>query len=188
VYSVRERIATHSVDHKEEVDLEYFSTKLKQYSDYEYWAEDNFDITHCVDYDDLHNDADKVLENITGLNDTVSNSMGLSLQEYSRFRYLSSMYAQTKDAKYIDNACIEKLEHMFELHYKIQDLHYRLRLPTTMPIKMNTMADKRSRVTNFDQALEIYNTWASVGNRHPEITTECIDKKIISEEKIYVDK
>ena len=41
VYSVKERISVHGEDIKQTLDLRYFNGKLKQYSNYEYWAEDN---------------------------------------------------------------------------------------------------------------------------------------------------
>ena len=70
----------------------------------------------------------------------------------------------------------------------IEQLHHTLRLPTIMPIKMNTMANKRSRVTNFDQAVEVYNTWALKGNRHAVVTEEIIKNKVDTEKQIYADQ
>ena len=188
VYSVTERTATHLLGTIEPIDLNYFNQKLKQYSDYEYWAHDNFNITHKVNYDDLHNNIDLALQNITGLPNCVEERYGISLQDYSQFRYLSSMYTQTKDPIYVNNACVEKLEPMCELYLRISQLNYSRRLPTPMPIKMNTLADKCSRITNFDQAVEKYNIWAASGNRHPEITQEDISKKINQEAQIYANR
>ena len=83
---------------------------------------------------------------------------------------------------------IDVIEQMCNLHSMIEQLHYTRRLPTTMPIKMNTMANKRSRVTNFDQAVETYNDWALKGNRHAIVTEEIIRNKIDTEKQIYVDQ
>jgi hypothetical protein len=63
-----------------------------------------------------------------------------------------------------------------------------MRLPTTMPLKMNTLADKRSRITNFNQAVDTYNTWASNSNRHAIVTEEIISNRIDTERLIYVNK
>lgn len=188
VYSVTERINTHGVGVKEPIDLDYFQSKLNQYAEYEYWAEDNFNITKKVNYDDLHNNVDQLMQHITGLTHSIEKKYGISLQDYSRFRYFSSMYTQTKDPIYTDNACIEKLEPMCELHLRISQLHYSLRLPDTMPIKMNTMSDKRSRITNFNQAVETYNNWALKGNKYAIVTEETISNKIHTEKQIYVGK
>lgn len=188
VYSVTERIDTHGVDVKEPIDLDYFKSKLNHYTEYEYWAEDNFNITKKVNYDDLHNNVDQLMQHITGLTHSVEKKIGISLQDYSRFRYLSSMYTQTKDPAYFNNSCIEKLEPMCELHLKISQLCYSRRLPSTMPMKMNTISDKRSRITNFNQAVETYNNWALKGNKHAIVTEEIISNKIITEKQIYVNK
>ena len=55
MYSVAQRIETHGVGVKEPIDLDHFQSKLDQYAEYEYWAQDNFTITkHTVNYDHLH--------------------------------------------------------------------------------------------------------------------------------------
>lgn len=187
VYSVQQRIDTHGVDVKEPIGLDYFQKKLDEYAEYEYWAEDNFNITKKVNYDDLHNNVDQQMQEITGLDHTVKDKIGISLQDYSRYRYLLSMYKQTKDTQYFFNG-IDVIDEMCNLHGMIERLNYSLRLPSSMPIKMNTMANKRSRVTNFDQAVKTYNDWALKGNRHAIVTEEIIRNKIDTEKQIYVDQ
>jgi hypothetical protein len=187
VYSVAERIDTHGVGVKEPIDLDYFQSKLDQYAEYEYWAEDNFNITKKVNYDDLHNNVDQQMQDITGLTHSVEDRFRISLQDYSRYRYLLSMYKQTKDTQYFFNG-IDVIDEMCNLHARIEQLHYTFRLCSTMPIKMNTMANKRSRVTNFDQAVETYNNWALKGNRYAIVTEETIINKIDTEKKIYADQ
>ena len=188
VYSISKRIDIHGVGVKEPIDLNHFQNKLDQYAEYEYWAEDNFNITKKVNYDDLHNNVDVAMKDITGLDhNIVKDKTGISLQDYSRYRYLVSMYKQTKDTQYFFNG-INVIDEMCNLHGMIERLCYTLKLPTTMPIKMNTMANKRSRVTNFDQAVETYNNWALKGNRHAIVTEEIISNKIDTEKQIYVDR
>ena len=137
VYSVTERIDTHGVSVKQPIDLDYFQSKLDQYAEYEYWAEDNFNITKKVNYDDFHNNVDQLMQHITGLTHSVEKKYGISLQDYSRFRYLSSMYTQTKDPIYVNNACIEKLEPMCELYLRISQLFYSRRLPVLYLLSHN---------------------------------------------------
>ena len=187
VYSVTERIDTHGVGVKEPIDLNFFQSKLDEYAEYEYWAEDNFNITKKINYDDLHNNVDQLMQHITGLTHSVEDRFGISLQDYSRYRYLLSMYKQTEDTQYFFNG-IDVIDEMCNLHSMIEQLHYTLRLPGTIPIKMNTMANKRSRVTNFDQAVETYNNWALKGNRHAIVTEEIISNKIATEKQIYADQ
>ena len=187
VYTVDERIDTHGVDITEPIDLGYFQRKLAQYADYEYWAQDNFKITKKINYDDLHYDIDQQMQAITGLDHSVKDKTGISLQDYSRYRYFLSMYKQTKDSQYFFNG-IDVIDQMCDLHGLIVHLHLTRRLVTRIPIKMNTMADKRSRVTNFNQAVDVYNSWASKGNRHEVVTEETIRNKIDTENQIYADK
>lgn len=187
VYSVDERIDAHGVDVKQPIDLDFFQNKLDQYAEYEYWAQDNFAITKKVNYDDLHNNVDQQMQMITGLTHTVKDRTGITLQDYSRYRYLLSMYKQTKNQEYVFNA-IDVLDEMCNLHGIIEALNHTRRLPTRMPIKMNTMANKRSRTTNFDQAVERFNKWALRGNRHAVITEEIISNKMQTEKQIYVNK
>ena len=101
VYSIKERVSVHGEDIKQTLDLEYFNRKLEQYSNYEYWAEDNFNITRAVNYNDSHRDIDSMMKELTGLDHNVEDRLGISLQEYSTIRYMTSMYMQTKDKKVI---------------------------------------------------------------------------------------
>ena len=185
VYSVNERITAHGINVAQEIDLDYFQKKLAQYIRYEYWASENFNVTKKVNYNDLHNNVDLTMQNITGLTHSIEEKIGISLQDYSRYMYLSSLYLQTNDPKYVNGNCIKQLESMCALYSKIDNLHSTQRLPTTMPLKMNTLVDKRSRVTNFNQAVDTYNAWASKSNRYKEVTDESINKKIKQEQQIY---
>jgi len=187
VYSINERIEAHGVHVKEPIDLDFFQRKLNQYTDYEYWAYDNFYITNKIDYNNINYNIDSVVKEITGLTHSVKDRFGISLQDYSRYRYLISMYKQTKDKEYFFNG-IEVLDEMCNLHSMIEKLFYIHKLPTTIPIKMNTLSDKRSRITNFDQAVEIYNNWAVKGNSHEIVTEETIANKIDAERQNYAHR
>jgi len=176
VYSISKRIDTHGVGVKEPIDLDFFQSKLEQYSEYEYWAQDNFDITHTVDYDTLHQDVDSVMQTVTSMTHTTF------LQDYNRLRYTAS-----KNNKVNINITDESFDGICKLHSMIDRLHCTKRLPTTMPLKMTTMSDKQKRVTNFSNAVDVYNTWALKGNRHAIVTEETIRNKIDTEKQIYAD-
>jgi len=182
VYSVKERISVHGEDIKQTLDLRYFNGKLKQYSNYEYWAEDNFNITRAVNYDDNHRDVDSMMKELTGLDHNVESRLGISLQEYSTIRYMTSMYMQTKDKKYICNR--EQAAGATQLKQFIQSLVPN-KLPNEIPVKMNTMQDKQKRVINFDEAAEVYNKWTTTTNSHMPISQEDIAQRIATESKIY---
>ena len=182
VYSVKERISVHGEDIKQTLDLRYFNGKLKQYSNYEYWAEDNFNITRAVNYDDNHRDVDSMMKELTGLDHNVENRFGISLQDYSTVRYMTSMYMQTKDKKYVCNR--DQAAGAVKLKQFIQSLLPN-KLPNEIPVKMNTMKDKQKRVINFDEAAEVYNKWTTTTNSHMPISQEDIAQRIATESKIY---
>ena len=187
VYSVDERIDVHNLNRYRNIDLLYFDEKLKEYGEYEYWAEDNFNVTRSVEYDSLHQNVDSMMQELTGLDHNVQQSHGVSLQDYSRIRYLSSMYKQTKDPVYSFD-CQSIMEDLCNLHSFIDRLNDRKQMPSGIPVKMNTLEDKNNSVLNFNRALDQYNTWASKGNRHPELSKEDINQKINRERQIYVDQ
>ena len=182
VYSIKERISVHGEDVKQTLDLKYFNRKLEQYSAYEYWAEDNFNITRAVNYDDNYRDVDSMMKELTGLDHNVEDRFGISLQDYSTIRYMTSMYIQTKDKKYLCNK--DQAAGATKLKKFIQSL-VSDKLPNEIPVKMNTMHDKQKRVTNFDDAVEVYNKWTSTTNSHMPISQDDIAQKISTESKIY---
>lgn len=66
-----------------------------------------------------------------------------------------------------------------------RDLTSTKKLPSSLPIKMNTLQDKQKRVTNFDDAVDMYNTWAIGTNGHPQLTQQIIKNRISEEDIIY---
>ena len=182
VYDIKERISVHGEDVKQILDLEYFNQKLEQYSSYEYWAEDNFNITRAVDYDDNHRDVDSMMKELTGLDHDVEDRFGVSLQDYSTVRYMTSMYMQTKDKQYLFNK--NKTTGVMKLKRFIQRL-VPDKLLSEIPVKMNTMQDKQKRVLNFNDAVEVYNKWTSTTNSHMPISQQDIARIISTESKIY---
>lgn len=182
VYSIKERIKVHGKDIKQTLDLEYFKQKLEQYSNYEYWAQDNFNITRAVNYDGIYSNVDGMMKELTGLDHNVEDRLGISLQEYSTIRYMTSMYMQTKDKKYVCNR--GQAAGAIQLNKFIQSLVPN-KLPNEIPVKMNTMQDKQKRVVNFDDAVEVYNKWTSTTNSHMPISQQDIARIISTESKIY---
>ena len=186
VYSVRERIDIHGEDNKQNIDLNYFIEKLNQYSNYEYWVEDNFNITRPVNYDDNHRNVDNMMKELTGINHNVEDRFGVSLQDYSIVRYMTSMYTQTKDKKWVPKK--SKYKGVLKIHELIRQITYDTpKMPNGIPVKMNTMQDKKKRIINFDDAVDRYNKWTNTTNRHIPISQEDITKNIVQENKIYVD-
>ena len=186
VYSVTERSNIHGEKKTHTIDLAYFNDKLQEYADYEYWARDNFNITNSVNYDDMHHDADKIMQKLTGLDYCINNTFGVSLQDYSTVRYLTSRYTQTKDRKFLFDP--SKAKGSINLHKFILKLVDKHKLVTGIPVKMNTLQDKKKRIKNFDNAVSVYNKWANATNSHRPITEEHLTQQISEENTIYVNK
>ena len=186
VYSVTERSNIHGEKKTHTIDLAYFNDKLQEYADYEYWARDNFNITNSVNYDDMHHDADKIMQKLTGLDYCINNTFGVSLQDYSTVRYLTSRYTQTKDRKFLFDP--SKAKGSINLHKFILKLVDKHKLVTGIPVKMNTLQDKKKRIKNFDNAVSVYNKWANATNSHRPVTEEHLTQQISEENTIYVNK
>tara|TARA_Y100001972_G_C7637921_1_gene320380 strand:- start:349 stop:1305 length:957 start_codon:yes stop_codon:yes gene_type:complete len=182
VWTVKDRLDIHDLNTHHHINLDFFTKKLQQYFDYEYWMMDNFNITNTINYDDLHTDVDYAMQKLTGLDHSVIQNFGISLQDYSHVRYMTSMYKQTKDKKYMFE---NNVKNFVVLHKFITDLIKDKKLPNGIPIKMNTLHDKKKRVKNFESVLDTYNNWASKTNSHKVITLTQIQDRIRKENVIY---
>ena len=184
VYSIHERNNVHGIDTKHNIKLNFFKRKLEQYSDYEYWAEDNFNVTSNVSYNDIHKNVDAIMKELTGMKHDVSDRFNVSLQDYSTIRYMVSKYIQTKNTDWIPEK--NKCKGTLKLHEFIRQVAHKYnKIPTNIPVKMNTLQDKQDRIINFDDAVETYNKWTTTTNRHTPISQEDIIQRTKIENKIY---
>lgn len=186
VFSIEERIKTHGENIKQEIDLEYFIAKLNQYKDYDYWVSENFFNTESVEYDLLHSDVDVLLQKLTGHSHKVKDRFGSTLQDYSRVRYLISKYMQTKEKYYLFDK--SRLKGTVDLYNFIKNLEKNKKLPNGIPIKMNTMADKKKRIINFEEARLSYNNWAKNSNQYNMISKQLVEERIASESILYANQ
>ena len=175
VYSIKERVETHGEDSSYDIDLDFFLSKLDQYKRYIYWVKDNFPNAVEVQYDDIHQDIDTVLSNISGKDYRMFDTWDFSLQDYSTMIYkVSKVY--NKNVHYSDNL----------LEYQSLLVSQKKLFRSGMPIKMNTLRDKSKSVTNFMSSLDTYNKWATSSNEYPELSEDQILNKIEREEQIYL--
>ena len=175
VYSIKERVETHNEDSSYDIDLEFFLSKLDQYKRYIYWVKDNFPNAVEVQYDDIHQDIDTVLSNISGKDYRMFDTWGVSLQDDSTMLYkVSKVY--NKNVHYSDNL----------LEYQSLLVSQKKLFRSGIPIKMNTLRDKSKSVTNFISSLDTYNKWATSSNEYPELSEDQILNKIEREEQIYL--
>ena len=174
VYSIQERISTYDKHFSCSVDLKFMVNKLDQYKRYIYWVKDNFKDATEVKYEDIHEDIDEALCNITGKEYKFSDSWNFSLQEYTTMLYnLSKIY--NKNLTYSDNFT----EYQYSLVKQKKLFRHGI------PIKMTTLQDKCKSVVNFLSSLETYNKWAVDSNEYSPISEQEILDKIKKEDLIY---
>jgi len=171
-FSLKEKADT--VNFHMPIDLEFFRSKLDQYKNYMFWVHENFDGAKEVQYEDLVNDVDLVLYNITDTDYDVKRWWGTTLQEYSVQMYQLS------------------LTYNYRLGYSDKLLEYQKALVREnklymngMPIKMNTLREKSEKVTNFSSCLDVYNDWAKGHNHFEQIDNDEIINKMKIEDSIY---
>ena len=157
-----------------DVDMDFFKTKLEEYHKYIYWTMDNFNAQE-VNYNDLQINIDNMMQKITGLDHSVEDKFGLSLQNYSRVRYLASTGVYEKE--HTQSAVALK---NFENRLKVNK-----QLPKGMPIKLYTLDDKRKRIDNFTECVNVFNNWAAGKNEYDTITSTILEERIYNENKIY---
>ena len=126
------------------------------------------------------------MQKLTGLDYCINNTFGVSLQDYSTVRYLTSRYTQTKDRKFLFDP--SKAKGSINLHKFILELVDKHKLVNGIPVKMNTLQDKKKRIKNFDNAVSVYNKWANATNSHRPVTEEHLTQQISEENTIYVNK
>ena len=54
-----------------------------------------------------------------------------------------------------------------------------------MPIKLYTLDDKRKRIDNFTECVNVFNDWAAGKNEYDTITSTILEERIYNENKIY---
>lgn len=165
-----------------EIDMLYFNKKLEEYNNYTYWVQDHFDDVITVEYDNFHADPDSVSRDITGIEYNIEDRFDISLRNYSRFMYNASLYKQSHDIGNLNKTDIMQV-------LKLRDFQNSLiseqKLVSGLPIKMNTLANKADKITNFDPAIDNYNVWVKGKNHLTPITQEIISARIETENKIY---
>lgn len=182
VYSIKEKIQTHS-NQTYDVNIEFFQDKLDQYKRYLYWVQDNFTNAIEVKYDDLHVNPEYILRNITGLDYSIKHDFNITFEEYSSILYNLSQYYETENIIYFpEKNKVESLDKLRQFQLKLLE---EKKLYSVMPHKMNTLLDKRRKVKNFDNILDLYNNWANNSNQFNSISHNDLSQRIDTENKIY---
>ena len=88
--------------------------------------------------------------------------------------------------------CTHNVEDRFgvslqDLFKFIRDLEGSKKAVGGIPVKMNTMQDKRSKVVNFEDAILTYNNWAKSSNQYHTTSNELIADRIYEENLTYAN-
>lgn len=149
VHSPEDRIKLYAVDNKFTIDPQIVITQAEKYLRYKEWATTTFPYSKSIHYEDISDNIDKVLEQCFPAQQTIKEKFGISISEYTKYKYDKSNSILTADdplgVKKIDSVLKEMLDSQILLD--------------SIPIKSTTMQDKMDRVTNFNDSLDIFNTW-----------------------------
>jgi hypothetical protein len=185
VYSIDQRIEHHGINKQDSIDLDFFHSKLVQYQNYQYWVNDNFPDHVEVNYNSLNFNIDNEIEKIISIgNFKMFDKFNVSLNDYSKILYKMSLIKQ----KTINQLGVDKsaIVGTIKLYRYQNELIKQRKIISRIPIKMNTLLDKKKRIQNFDDTVEVYNNWAKKTNSHQLIDTDSILNKI-SIENMYYD-
>jgi len=182
-YSIDEQIETHHTGKMYTVDIDFFKRKLQQYGDYTYWAKDNFNINKVVAYNNLINDHTNTLKYITDMSYDIAEDYNINFTEYSNVLYNTAKFKSTRDERFLPES--QKGLNTVKLYIAIKKLVDEQKIISTIPLKMNTLSDKKSKTSNFTEVLNTYNDWASNNNQFLPLTDEQIEQCVEKENQIY---
>jgi hypothetical protein len=161
VYSYNQKEQIHPQTDTFELDPEFITRTLNNYSDYERWINDNFSVKQKFYYEDILS-LDHFLDSMIGGSDDIfKNKFGLSLAEYCIFSNHNKDQLRFLDSKTVRS--------MISLRRYFNQLVELGRMPTTLPLKMNSFESKIRKTKNFNEILDTYNSWARNKNDHLEI-------------------
>jgi len=205
VYTPEEKISTFYDLFKEpiELDLNSVMTSLEDYRDYLKWSADHFSIASYFQYEEHLPNMERYILNLpmfTGQKKLGWNDVyGMTFQDWNRCHYyasnIGSIAMNKKDIKLLEHTKTSNdlvtylpadqrsfIEYHQDNYYKVNTSIARMQelgiLVSSVPIKKQTLAEKRFMVKNFDQCLDMYNNWIKqyphVGKAVDPVTLEVI--------------
>lgn len=182
VYSLKEKNEIF-LDQKFDIDIDFFNTKLRDFIDYDYWVNDNFNNISEIDYDSITGNIQNTLEVITGCDQKkVTSFLRITLDRFNTMYYAASEKKRLNKSVY---ATKNDTKGFIKILKFIGELEKQRKLPGKLPIKMNTLETKFNIITNFDNALKNYNKWATKSNKFEELDLETLKKRMMKENQKY---
>jgi hypothetical protein len=155
VLNIYDRIDQQKVLEISSVDEDYFLKKCNQYVEYIQWTYKNFPDAETVSYEDMITKTDKLLDNLTGFQNTFVKKFGSMLSVILRAEY---NYFHKKNP-------LDKKETKALYQYKnlSNSLMYK-GIILGQPIKNSSLQDKKDRIKNFDRCLKKFYNFAKNHN------------------------
>lgn len=134
-----------------------FEYYLNYYKNYDYWVNDNFPTATQVDYDYLVNNIDESLSCLTGLDFKLYDNWQISFDTMN-----SVLYNISNDNIGVDKEIVRKI---IKLKFAERTLVNNRQLRNTIPIKLNSLNDKKSIIKNITEIDQVYAQWARQSNQ-----------------------
>jgi hypothetical protein len=124
------------------VDESFFKDQCYKYIDYRVWLDKHFPNIIKISYEEVINNTDKVLYNLTGYRDTLARYFGLPTSELLRLDH----------KRHITN-----YEHKaLELYDDLCGRLIKKKIFHNMPSKNTSLQDKKNQIENFDECERIF--------------------------------
>ena len=171
-WSIRNKTAitnTYSIEDKKKVqqpksvDINFFRTKCDHYISYLFWLDEFFENYKKVWYEDIVNDADQVLQGLTGKNNVWQDQFGITLNEFIKFEYdMLQDYIDKNDIeKHYKDDKFKKFVHVRKYFKELEGAEV---LTRTLPIKNTSLELKRKIVLNYEQCQREYDNFLKKHN------------------------
>ena len=143
VYDQQDRMKVSQVS---EVDEDFFIQKCIEYVKYVEWIEKNFPKVQQISYEDIVKESDRVMQKITGYNDTFVRKFGTPLH--------SLLSREHEFLKQNDKNVFSKKHIKTLIKYKMLCMEMvQKNIIMNVPLKNTTLTDKKMQIKNFDTCL-----------------------------------
>ena len=198
VYSHEERLNKIGSIYKNKVTIpeQTFISYLNAYKDYVEWSRLYFNVNNFFIYEDHIKDIDSYISNLDFISEHKNweDIFGINWHDWNKCHKLSSDLIFTDQLKLLENSTdnsnlpvlkkfysnLPVAEQKFlnkngikyiKTYKHIEELIENKTLVTGIPIKLQTMAEKKLLIKNFNECLTWYNNWADI-NDYPTLEVD----------------
>jgi hypothetical protein len=159
VYSLKQK---QEVRKKQDININFFKNKLKDYKQYIDWVEEHFNNIEHIFYEDLVNDPEKYLSRYVENVEVFKNKFGLSIKEYIKLEYTLH---ETFLKGTLDSSDKKNIRKIAKVKKYTAELTRKGIMPAgPMPIKNTSLEEKKNIVMNYDQCIIEYKNFAKFHN------------------------